>query len=85
MDSIAQIQNSLESMDDEINIHPYINDIVFHIQYFYGSRYPLDLLESIAMMLFSLDARNWQLMSIEIFVQSVLDGWDKVNNYERGV
>ncbi len=85
MDSIAQIQNLLESMDDEININPYINDIVFHIQYFYGSQYPLDLLESIAIMLFSLDARNWQLMSIEIFVQSVLDGWDKVNNYEQGV
>ena len=85
MDSIAQIQNLLESMDDEININPYINDIVFHIQYFYGSRYPLDLLESIAMMLFSLDARNWQLMSIEIFIQSVLDGWDKINKYEQGV
>ncbi len=85
MDSIAQIQNLLESMDDEININPYINDIVFHIQYFYGSQYPLDLLESIAIMLFSLDARNWQLMSIEIFIQSVLDGWDKINKYEQGV
>jgi hypothetical protein len=84
-DSIAKIKRLLNDMDDEINIRPYIQEVMFHIQYFYGSKYPLDLLENVAMMLFSLDARNWQLMSIKIFIQSVLDGWDKISKYEQGV